>query len=68
MSGPDRHELQCAYDDCRGRIHHLLDDAYELREAAAEVLKTSGFKDRLDHSDLAALRRAVQRYDSSPAT
>ena len=66
--GPDKHELLCSYDDCRGRLHHLLDDAYTLREAAGEVLAASGFKDRLDHNDLAVLRRAVSRYDSSPAT
>ena len=64
----DKHDLMCSYDDCRGRIHHLLDDAYELRRAAGEVLSTSGFKDKLTHDDLSDLRRAVRRYDSSPAT
>ena len=67
-NGPDRHELQCCYDDCRGRLHHLLDDAQQLREAAAEVLTASAFKDRLDHGDLAPLRRAIRQYDSSAAT
>ena len=67
QAGPDKHELLCSDDDCN-RLNHLASDAYALREAAGEVLATSGFKDRLDHADLAVLRRAVRAYDSSPAT
>ena len=66
--GLSAHEFTCPYEECEGRVPHLLADAAALREAVGEVLAASGFKDRLEHADLAPLRRAVANYDRSPAT